>query len=532
MAEYEEEMEAEMEENPFADIKEYIEDTNAVVPPVVGAATFKVEHGLILMLKAEGCFRNSTDNDATQHLRNFLGVCAMHKQNNVSDDALRLRVFKYSVDGDARKWLQNMPPNSIHSWYELVRAFLAKWFPQRSHKSLTKWHNIIKLGIPRTPGGIAYGSPSLTNLIKENQERDQVIIGLATNVNVLTKMFMKGQTKEVNVVLQNQEKSDTSMRNMNKLVGSHTASIQKLEMQMRDLSREKNPKQNGTLPSDTIANPRGSGSGPTSHIMEITTQSGKVLQGEGEQVVEVEESEQRVEVEEPSVVEVEKIPEDLQVQKENREEVKEKKENPGAFTIPRTIRAHDFARALCDNRASINWMPLAIYKKAGLGIQRPISMRLKMVDRSIKRPLGIVVDVLVKVGKFHLPTDFVILDCAVDKEIPIILGRPFLAIGRALMDLEWNEIKFRVNDEEVTFQASNGMKLPQEYESISVINVVDEVEDAVEMKMEEQCLSEALAAILVNFDGEDMEGYMESVEQLLEVLKEHRQAIRWTIADI
>nr|XP_009777677.1 PREDICTED: uncharacterized protein LOC104227184 [Nicotiana sylvestris] len=396
-----------MEENPFADIKEYIEDTNAVVPPVVGAATFKVEHGLILMLKAEGCFRNSTDNDATQHLRNFLGVCAMHKQNNVSDDALRLRVFKYSV-------------------------------------------------------------------------------------------------------LQNQEKSDTSMRNMNKLVGSHTASIQKLEMQMRDLSREKNPKQNGTLPSDTIANPRGSGSGPTSHIMEITTQSGKVLQGEGEQVVEVEESEQRVEVEEPSVVEVEKIPEDLQVQKENREEVKEKKENPGAFTIPRTIRAHDFARALCDNRASINWMPLAIYKKAGLGIQRPISMRLKMVDRSIKRPLGIVVDVLVKVGKFHLPTDFVILDCAVDKEIPIILGRPFLAIGRALMDLEWNEIKFRVNDEEVTFQASNGMKLPQEYESISVINVVDEVEDAVEMKMEEQCLSEALAAILVNFDGEDMEGYMES----------------------
>ncbi|XP_019235190.1 PREDICTED: uncharacterized protein LOC109215558 [Nicotiana attenuata] len=504
------------------------------------------------------------------------------------------------------------------------RSFMDKSFARviqildKMEKHNQAWHS------EDTTGQIAYGSPSLTNLIKENQERDQIIAGLATNVNVLTKMFTESQTKKVNVVedvqptsnedfeeanyinnpqggyqrqqnqgstsdsklenmlervLQNQEKSDTSTRNMTELVGSHTASIQKLEMQMRDLSREQNPKQKGTLPSDTIANPKGSGSGPTSHIMAISTRSGKVIQGEGEQVVEVKESEQGVEVEEPSVVEVEKIPEDLQVQKENREEVKEKvketpktlppiprppppfpqrlarkmpgfakylkdlitkkkttknevvnvthrvssiiatstvqmKEDPGAFTIPCTIGAHDFARALCDNGASINLMPLAIYKEAGLGMPRPTSMRLQMADRSIKRPVGIVDDVLVKVGKFHLPADFVILDCAVDKEIPIILGRPFLATGRALMDSERNEIKFRVNDEEVTFQASKGMKLPHEYESISVIDVVDEVEDAVEMKMEEQCLGEALAAILVNFDGEDMEGYMESVNAL------------------
>ncbi|OIS98078.1 hypothetical protein A4A49_62397, partial [Nicotiana attenuata] len=123
-------------------------------------------------------------------------------------------------------------------------------------------------------------------------------------------------------VLQNQEKSDTSMRNMTEVVGSHTASIKKLEMQMRDLSKEQNPKQKGTVPSDTIANPRGSGSGPTSHIMAITTRSGKVLHREVEQTVEAEESEQSVEVEEPSVVEVEKIPEELKVQKENREEVR------------------------------------------------------------------------------------------------------------------------------------------------------------------------------------------------------------------
>ncbi|XP_070013717.1 uncharacterized protein [Nicotiana sylvestris] len=189
-----------------------------------------------------------------------------------------------------------------------------------------------------------------------------------------------------------------------------------------------------------------------------------------------------------------------------------------AFTIPCTIGARDFARALYDNGASINLMPLAIYKQSGLGMSIPTSMRLQMFDRSIKRPVGIVDDVLVKVGEFHLPADFVFLDCVVDKEIPIILGRAFLATGRALMDSERNEIKFRMNDEEVTFQARKGMKLPHEYESISVIDVVDEVEDAVEMKMEEQCLGEVLAAILV--------------EQLLNVLKKQRQAIGWTIVDI
>lgn len=103
-----------------------------------------------------------------------------------------------------------------------------------------------------------------------------------------------------------------------------------------------------------------------------------------------------------------------------------------------------------------------------------------MADYSIKWSVGIVDDVIVKVGKFLLPVDFVILDCAVDKDIPIILGKPFLATGRALVDSKRNEIKFRVNDEEVTF-----MKLPHTYESISINDVVDKVEGAFKVKMEE-----------------------------------------------
>ena len=81
-------------------------------------------------------------------------------------------------------------------------------------------------------------------------------------------------------------------------------------------------------------------------------------------------------------------------------------------------------------------MPLSIYKKLGLGDPNPTAMRLRMADRTVKRPIGIVHDVLVKAESFIFLEDFVILDYEVDFEVPIILGRPFLATGRDLVDME------------------------------------------------------------------------------------------------
>ena len=81
-------------------------------------------------------------------------------------------------------------------------------------------------------------------------------------------------------------------------------------------------------------------------------------------------------------------------------------------------------------------MTLDIYKKLGLGDPKPTAMRLLMADRTVKRPIGILHDVLVKVESFIFSADFVILDCKVDFEVPIILGSPFLATGRDLVDME------------------------------------------------------------------------------------------------
>ena len=100
----------------------------------------------------------------------------------------------------------------------------------------------------------------------------------------------------------------------------------------------------------------------------------------------------------------------------------QKKEDPGAFNIPCTIGLLHFAKALCDLGASINQMPLSIYKKLGLGDPKPTAMRLLMADWTVKLPIEILHDVLVNVESFIFPADFVILECEVDFKCLLFLG--------------------------------------------------------------------------------------------------------------
>ncbi|XP_070037246.1 uncharacterized protein [Nicotiana tomentosiformis] len=148
--------------------------------------------------------------------------------------------------------------------------------------------------------------------------------------------------------------------------------------------------------------------------------------------------------------------------------IAEKLSDPGSFTIPCTIGNYAFA---------------------------------KLADRIVKRPSGILDDVLVQVGKFVFPADFVILDCRVDEEIPIILGRPFLATGRALIDCETRELKMRLNDEEITFNVQKSMRRPNEFANCSLIEAVDVI-----LEEEDETLNakDPLAACLMNL--EEMNG--------------------------
>ncbi|XP_049406134.1 uncharacterized protein LOC125869734 [Solanum stenotomum] len=187
------------------------------------------------------------------------------------------------------------------------------------------------------------------------------------------------------------------------------------------------------------------------------------------------------------------------------------KEEQGAFTIPFTIGMLQFAKALCDLGASINLMPYAYYKQLGLGEPKSTTMRLLMADQSIKHPVGIHDNILVKVDRFIFPADFAILDCEIDGEIPIILGRPFLATERALVDVESRELKFRVNEDEVTFNVCKSMKHPSDIHVVSIDDVIDKTVASVSHLM---FMSEPLEVVLANYDLIEVQGYNEVVAAL------------------
>ncbi|XP_049381207.1 uncharacterized protein LOC125845709 [Solanum stenotomum] len=214
----------------------------------------------------------------------------------------------------------------------------------------------------------------------------------------------------------------------------------------------------------------------------------------------------------PLVEALEQIPGYSKFMKDLVTKKRAKKEDPGAFTILCTIKSIVFAKALCDLGVSINLMPLSIYKKIGLGVPKPTTMRLMMADRSVKRPVGILCDVLEKVDTFIFLSDFVILDCEVDFEVPTILGRPFLATGRALVDVESGELKFRLNKEEVKFKICRSMKQPHDMNVVFAIEAFDEGE--MRATNEERLEVETLAAMLINFEIDFRTNYVETLNAL------------------
>ncbi|GJR01798.1 reverse transcriptase domain-containing protein [Tanacetum coccineum] len=153
----------------------------------------------------------------------------------------------------------------------------------------------------------------------------------------------------------------------------------------------------------------------------------------------------------------------------------EKLGDPGKFLIPCNFPGMDVCHALADLGASINLMPLSIWKKLSLPELTPTRMTLELADRSITRPKGVAEDVFVKVGKFHFPTDFVVVDFEADPRVPLILGRSFLRTGRALIDVYGEEITLRVDNEAVTFNLNQTTRYSSTYDDTSInrIDVID-----------------------------------------------------------
>ncbi|KAI5343486.1 hypothetical protein L3X38_011362 [Prunus dulcis] len=133
-----------------------------------------------------------------------------------------------------------------------------------------------------------------------------------------------------------------------------------------------------------------------------------------------------------------------------------KLKDPGSFSINLTIGDKLVEKAMLDLGASINLMPYSVYLQLGLGGLKATTISLQLADRSVKYPRGIVEDILVQVDKLILPADFVVLDMEEaplhDRELPILLGRPFMATAKTIIDVQNGLLTITVLGETVQFK--------------------------------------------------------------------------------
>ncbi|XP_016500490.1 uncharacterized protein LOC107818924 [Nicotiana tabacum] len=134
--------------------------------------------------------------------------------------------------------------------------------------------------------------------------------------------------------------------------------------------------------------------------------------------------------------------------------------DPGSFPIPYSLGSKNFDKALCDSGASINLMPLSVFKKleGELGVIKSVSVSLQLAYQTTIIPEGIIEDILVRVDKFVFPVDFIVVDMEVNKEVPLILGIPFLYTSRAILDIYEGQLMLRVENKKMVFQMKRMMK--------------------------------------------------------------------------
>ncbi|XP_012435283.1 uncharacterized protein LOC105761886 [Gossypium raimondii] len=126
-----------------------------------------------------------------------------------------------------------------------------------------------------------------------------------------------------------------------------------------------------------------------------------------------------------------------------------KLKDPGSFNIPYSIGVNFFT-------------------KFRLGEVMPTLVTLQLAGKTLACPKDVVENAIVKVEKFYYPGNFIILDMEEDRDVSLILERPFLTIGQAFIDVKQGELAMRVENEHVTFKVFSALNLMQVQECCSV----------------------------------------------------------------
>nr|GEX05083.1 reverse transcriptase domain-containing protein [Tanacetum cinerariifolium] len=379
-------------------------------------------------------FNGLPGDDVNRHIDKFLEITQYIKQNGVSDDALRLSLFPYSLTHHAIAWYDRLPRNSIHTFEDMMRKFLSNYFPlsmvtklrneitdfrQKPNESLFKAWERYKLSIDRCPKHNMLLVTKIDMFYNGLTLRHQDTIKAAAGGT-----FMQKTPKECYDLIENMTahhnhwdtfatRDDTSRTISSTTTNESPKVVQQLEMMnknFQEMMKQMQPMQMQqtsslrSLLNNTVANPRGD-------LKAITTRSGVTCDG-------------------PTIP-----PTPSPLLKEVEREIKTIKDKVQPTSSESTAHVQP--------------------PKLSLSELTSTRMTLELLNQSVVIPTGVAKDVFVKVRKFYFLVDFVVVDYDVDPRVPLILGRPFLRTTRALIDVLGEELTLQVNDEAIAFKVGH-----------------------------------------------------------------------------
>ena len=190
-----------------------------------------------------------------------------------------------------------------------------------------------------------------------------------------------------------------------------------------------------------------------------------------------------------------------------------KYKDPGCPTIGIRIGNTYIRHALLDLGASVNLLPYTIYCQLGLGEMKPTNITIQLADRSTRRPMGIVEDVLIQIEQFYFPVDFIILETESvpnpDRQIPVILGRPFLATSNAIINCRSGQLRLSFGHLTIELNIFNMNNQSRDYEEIDMVQTIENDKSSDTTEAWNACLNH------FNFDFDEFE-YITELNNMLD----------------
>nr|GEX67552.1 reverse transcriptase domain-containing protein [Tanacetum cinerariifolium] len=475
---------------------------DVIVVPDILAENFEIKTGLLSLIQANQ-FHGFESNNPHDHIRPFNRITSTLKFRDVSNDAIKLMLFPYSLEGATKICKDARIDKFMDTISKLVETFNKKMTTPATVKAVKEtcviyggahpYYDCIStdsniLSACATTGTYNKGNtgfrPQVATTYRTNQNSQPGFPLVQNNQNRYNQNQNRGNNYQApiqhpQVELPNEfskykQITKTSIRTMQNQIDNFKAGNEIHSSMQNQINNDTASTSGlGSLPSNTIANPRGD-------LKAITTRSGVSYDGPlippctsslpkvVERVPEVTKdtvqlsteniqpsmAQTQVPIDKPVVAPKPKptIPYPLLNNKEKLfdlattpvnencsavilKKLPKKLGDLDKFLIPCDFLELEECLALADLGASINLMPLSIWRKLSLPELSSTQMILELADRSTTRLARIAKVVFVKVGKFHFPTDLVVFDYVVDPRVPLILGRPFLRTGRDLIDV-------------------------------------------------------------------------------------------------